>query len=323
MEAALEDASPLVHDDAPNNRTLTYRADYGDYEATTRGDDVVVVTRRYINQRLIPTAMEPRSVVASATPSTGEITVWSLTQVPHFVRIFLVPQHRLARAPHPGDCTRCRRRVRLQARHLRRRDHRSGAVAAARPSDQVDRNPKRGQPATIHGRDLIQHGEITATRDGKVRGLKVDLVANMGAYLQPADAEHSASGRHVPSHLQVRRAHAYLHRRLHEHDPTDAYRGAGRPEATFVIERLMDDLAAELDMDPMELRRRNGSTRTSSRTRPSRGSPTTAATTKPRRARPRSSSTTPDCAASSRSDANARIPCSSASASRPTPRWPA
>ncbi|HET9899580.1 MAG TPA: molybdopterin cofactor-binding domain-containing protein, partial [Actinomycetes bacterium] len=100
MEAALSDDSALVHDDVPNNRTFTYRADYGDYEATKRGDDVVVVTRRYVNQRLIPTAMEPRSVVASATPATGEITVWSATQVPHFVRIFLAlntgwPEHRI------------------------------------------------------------------------------------------------------------------------------------------------------------------------------------------------------------------------------------
>ena len=116
-----------------------------------------------------------------------------------------------------------------------------------------------GYRATIHGRDLIQHGEITATRDGQVLGLKVDLVANMGAYLQLLTPSIPLLGRYMYPAIYKFDAHTlYLRRRLHEHDSDGRVsRGAGRPEATFVIERLMDDLAAELDMDPMELRRRN------------------------------------------------------------------
>ena len=258
MEAALRDDSALVHDDVPNNRTFTYRADYGDYEATKRGDDVVVVTRRYINQRLIPTAMEPRSVVASATPATGEITVWSATQVPHFVRIFLAlntgwPEHRIrVIAPDVGGGFGSKLDIYAEEIIVPVLSQRLG-----RPIKWTE-SRSEGNQATIHGRDLIQHGEITATRDGRVLGLKVDLVANMGAYLQLLTPSIPLLGRYMYPAIYKFDAHTLTCVGVFTNTtPTDAYRGAGRPEATFVIERLMDDLAAELDMDPMELRRRN------------------------------------------------------------------
>src|SRR4029453_15694762 len=88
MAGAQQDGSAAVHDDVPNNRCFTYREDWGDHEATKQGD-VLTISRRFINQRLIPNAMEPRSGVATAPPPPGEVTVWSATQVPHFVRVFL------------------------------------------------------------------------------------------------------------------------------------------------------------------------------------------------------------------------------------------
>jgi aerobic carbon-monoxide dehydrogenase large subunit len=259
MESALRDDSPLVHDDVPNNRCFTYRGDYGDYEATKqRGDDVVVVERTFINQRLIPTAMEPRSVVASSTPGTDEITIWSATQVPHFVRVFLAlntgwPEHRIrVIAPDVGGAFGSKLDVYAEEVIVPVLSQRLG-----RPVKWTETRSENYQ-ATIHGRDLIQHAEITATRVGQVLGLKVDLIANMGAYLQLLTPSIPLLGRYMYPAIYKFQAHTLTCVGVFTNTtPTDAYRGAGRPEATFVIERMMDELAAELDMEPLELRQRN------------------------------------------------------------------
>jgi carbon-monoxide dehydrogenase large subunit len=218
----------------------------------------VVVRRRYVNQRLVPNAMEPRAVVASPTPATGEMTVWSATQVPHFVRIFLAlntgwPEQRIrVIAPDVGGGFGSKLDVYAEEILV--------PVLAARLQAPVKWTESRseGYQATIHGRDLIQDVEITATRDGKVRGLKVDLLADMGAYLQLLTPSIPLLGRYMYPGIYTFEAHDFSCTGVFStKTPTDAYRGAGRPEATFVIERVMDDLAAELGIDPLELRRRN------------------------------------------------------------------
>jgi len=258
MEAALAEGSALVHDDVPGNLCFTWREDHGDYAATTTGDDVVVVRRRYVNQRLIPTPMEPRAVVASATPSTGEVTIWSSTQVPHFVRIFVAlnagwPEHKVrVIAPDVGGGFGSKLDVYAEEVIL--------PVLATRLGRPVAWTETRSEncQATIHGRDLIQDVEISATRDGKVRGLKVDLTADMGAYLQLLTPSIPLLGRYMYPGIYRFEAHTLTCRGVFStKTPTDAYRGAGRPEATFVIERIMDELAAELGIEPLELRRRN------------------------------------------------------------------
>jgi len=88
MEAAMAEGSPLVHDDIPANRCFTWQENHGDYAAAHERAEVVL-KRRFINQRLIPSAIEPRSVVVEPTPATNEYTMWSSTQVPHFVQIFI------------------------------------------------------------------------------------------------------------------------------------------------------------------------------------------------------------------------------------------
>jgi carbon-monoxide dehydrogenase large subunit len=257
MESALADGSPLVHADKGTNRCFTFSLTSGDYDAAkTRAD--VVVRRRYINQRLIPNAMEPRAVVAAPTPATDEVTVWSATQVPHFVRIFIslvtgIPEQKIrVIAPDVGGGFGSKLDIYAEEMIV--------PVVARKLGRAVKWNETRSEnyQATIHGRDVIQDVEITATRDGRVLGLAVDLTADMGAYLQLLTPSIPLLGRYMYPGIYKFEAHTFNCTGVFTNKtPTDAYRGAGRPEATFVIERIMDELAAELDMDPIELRRRN------------------------------------------------------------------
>jgi carbon-monoxide dehydrogenase large subunit len=251
MPAALADGAPLVHDDIPNNRCFTFRLDYGDFEAT-RGRAEVVVKRQFYNQRLIPNAMEPRAVVVAPTSPTGQVTVWSATQVPHFVRIFLalntgVPEHQIrVIAPDVGGGFGSK--LDIYAEEV------IAFVVARKLGKPVKWTESRSEnyQATIHGRDVIQDVELTATRDGRVLGLKVDLTADMGGYLQLLTPSIPLLGRYMYPGIYKFDAHTLTCQGVFTNKtPTDAYRGAGRPEATFVIERIMDELAAELSMDPI------------------------------------------------------------------------
>ena len=112
--------------------------------------------------------------------------------------------------------------------------------------------------ATTHGRDMIQDVEIAAARDGRVLGLKVDLTSDLGAYLQLLTPAVPLLGRYVYPGIYKFGAHEFSCQGVFTtKTPTDSYRGAGRPEATFAVERIMDELAAELGLDPLELRQRN------------------------------------------------------------------
>jgi carbon-monoxide dehydrogenase large subunit len=257
MEAALTDESPLVHDDIPNNRCFTFREDFGDFEAT-RSRAEVVLKRRFYQQRLIPNAMEPRAVVANPISPAGQTTIYSSTQVPHFVRVFValgtgVPeQHIRVVAPDVGGGFGSK--LDVYAEEF------IAFVVARKLGKPVKWTESRSEnyQATIHGRDVIQDVELTATRDGRVLGLKVDLTADMGAYLQLLTPCIPLLGRYMYVGIHRFEAHTLTCQGVFSNKtPTDAYRGAGRPEATFVIERIMDELAAELSMDPIELRRRN------------------------------------------------------------------
>ena len=257
MQAALADGAPLVHDDISNNRCFTFRLDSGDFEAT-RSRAEVVLNRRFYNQRLIPNAMEPRAVVVAPTSVTGQTTIWSATQVPHFVRVFValntgVPEQQIrVIAPDVGGGFGSKLDVYAEeviafvvARKL------------GRPVKWTESRSENYQ-ATIHGRDVVQEVELTATRDGRVLGLKVDLTADMGAYLQLLTPCIPLLGRYMYPGIYKFEAHTLTCQGVFTNKtPTDAYRGAGRPEATFAVERIMDELAAELSMDPIELRRRN------------------------------------------------------------------
>ncbi|MGW6455774.1 xanthine dehydrogenase family protein molybdopterin-binding subunit [Streptomyces sp. NPDC055078] len=257
LEAALADGSPLVHSAHGTNRCYVWPLATGDYEAEKAAADIVL-HRRYTQQRLIPSAMEPRAVVAVPPTASHEYTLYSSTQVPHIARVVLsmvtaIPEHRLrVIAPDVGGGFGSKLQVYGEealalavARRLRR------------PVKWTE-SRSEGYQATHHGRGQLQDVEIAATRDGDLLGLRVDLLADMGAYLMLITPGTPLLGAFMYPGIYKMNAYAFTCTGVFTtRTPTDAYRGAGRPEATFAIERTMDELAAELALDPMELRRRN------------------------------------------------------------------
>ncbi|MEI7629980.1 MAG: xanthine dehydrogenase family protein molybdopterin-binding subunit [Actinomycetes bacterium] len=257
MEAALTSGSALVHDEIETNACYVYKMPCGDYEASRAKADVVVA-RRFINQRLIPTFMEPRSVVAAPMGMSDEITIWSSTQIPHVLRVLLalvtgIPENNLrVIAPDVGGGfggkLQCYREE-ILVTNLAKKLGRPVKWTETRSENMV---------ATHHGRDQIQDIEIAATKDGKILGLKVTLLANMGAYLQIITPGVPLLGMFMYPAIYKMDSYDFTCTGVFTNKtPTDAYRGAGRPEATYAIERIIDELAAEIGMEPMELRKKN------------------------------------------------------------------
>ena len=256
MEAALAPDSPVLHDDAGTNKCYVYNLGGGYDEAAAKAD--VIVKRRFINQRLIPAFMEPRSVVAAPMGMSDEMTVWSSTQIPHVLRVLMalvtgIPENNLRIvAPDVGGGFGGKLqlyREEVLVTQIARKLGRPVKWTETRSEDMV---------ATHHGRDQIQDIEIAATKDGNILGLKVDLIANMGAYLQIITPGIPLLGMFMYPAIYKMDAYDFQCTGVFTNTtPTDAYRGAGRPEATYAIERIVDELAAELDMDPMELREKN------------------------------------------------------------------
>ena len=256
MEKAISPDTAFVHDDKGTNTCYVYNLGGGYDEKVKEAD--VVVKRRFINQRLIPVFMEPRSVVAAPMGMSDEITLWSSTQVPHILRLLLalvtgVPENNLrVVAPDVGGGFGGKLQIyreEILALQLARKMGRPVKWTETRSEDMV---------ATHHGRDHIQDIEIAAKSDGTLVGLKVDLLANMGAFLQIITPGVPLLGMFMYPGIYKMGAYDFKCTGVFTNTtPTDAYRGAGRPEATYAIERIMDELAAELGMEPMELRKKN------------------------------------------------------------------
>ena len=257
-ERAMDAGAPQLHEDAPHNQAFHWVATGGDPDAAFAAAEVVVQDT-IIQQRLVPNAMEPRSAVASWLASMGELTIWSTTQNPHIVRFLCslvtgVAEHKIRIiAGEVGGGFGSK--IPVYA------DEMIAAFCAMRLNRPVKWTETRSEnfQATIHGRDHIEHVELAATREGKITGIRSRVYAGMGAYLSTA-----APG--VPTILHglmysgpyaVGATRADIYGVFTNATPVDAYRGAGRPEATFLVERLIDLLAAELRLDPVEVRRRN------------------------------------------------------------------
>jgi carbon-monoxide dehydrogenase large subunit len=259
-EAATKDGAPQLFDDVPNNISFRWIASSGDDGVNKAFEDAeVVVSERIIQQRLIPTAMEPRAAVAQWNNVTEEMTVWCTSQNPHIHRHILglvlgIPDHQLrVVAPEVGGGFGSKIPVypdeALTAWVSRKLN---------RPVKWTETRTENYQ-VTIHGRDHVEYVELAAKKDGALTGIRGTVYAAMGAYL-------STAGPGIPTilhGLMYSGAYQIPHIRCETlgvfttTTPTDAYRGAGRPEATFLIERLMDKLADKLGMDPVELRRKN------------------------------------------------------------------
>src|SRR5829696_1757469 len=257
VEAALEEGSPLVHEDLGTNECFTWPLEVGDVDdAFNRAD--VVVKERYIQQRLLPNAIETRAVVAMQDPGHDGYVVYSASQVPHLVKIILslatgIPENQIrVVAPDVGGGFGSKLIVyaeELLALVLTKR--------LGRPIKWWEDRSENYQ-ATIHGRGQVQDVELAATNEGRILGMRVKLLDDLGAYLQllgPAIAPTGAlmfPGVYTFDAFSVEVKGVFTNL-----TPTDAYRGAGRPEATYASERIIDALARELNMDPVEVRRKN------------------------------------------------------------------
>jgi aerobic carbon-monoxide dehydrogenase large subunit len=257
MEAALADGADLADTSLDSNECFVWPLVSGDVDAAFDGA-AHVVSRRFVNQRLIPTAIEPRSVVCAPPRDQREFTMWSATQVPHILRLMLaltcgVPEHELrVIAPDVGGGFGSKLNVYAEE---------AICLVLAKLLDQpVKWTETRSEnyQATTHGRDQIQQLSLALDEDGRIRGLRAHLLADMGAYLQlvtpgiPLLGAFMYNAIYKMDALDFKATGVFTNK-----TPTDAYRGAGRPEATFAIERLIDEAAHELGMEPFELRERN------------------------------------------------------------------
>jgi carbon-monoxide dehydrogenase large subunit len=257
LEGALAEGAPLVHDDLDSNECYVWKLSAGEVDELFAQADVTV-SERYFQNRLIPNAMEPRGVLVQPVPAQGEYTLWSATQVPHILRVLLamtlgIPETKLrVIAPDVGGGFGSKLNVYAEEQL---------ALALARklgrPIKWIEERSE-AYVATIHGRDVIQEIELAATAEGRITAVRTRLTAAMGAYLQLVTPGIPLLGAWLYGGSYDVKAYDFTCTGVFTNTtPTDAYRGAGRPEATYAIERAVDALARKLGTDPVELRRLN------------------------------------------------------------------
>ena len=258
VETATKKGGAPIHGDAPDNVAFKWTLAGGDVDKAFKEADVVV-SQRFVNQRLQPTAMEPRAAIAQFEPGTRELTLHVTSQNPFVHRLVLsivlkYPEHLIhviapdvgggfgSKIPvYPWEAIVC---------HL--------AMRLGRPVKWVE-DRMENYVATTHGRDHVQYVDLAAKKDGTILGIRARVLANLGAYLSTA-----APG--IPTILfgfMVGGCYAIQAGRVEvtgvftNTTPVDAYRGAGRPEALFLLERIVDILARKLKKDPADIRRKN------------------------------------------------------------------
>jgi len=268
LEQAMTGKPTVIHPDFPNNLAVALVPSGTGVSASGEVDDTaineafakaeVVISQRMMNQRLAPNAMEPRGVVAHYEPGKGTMTIWSSTQNPHILRTMIAAMTGLGQdqvraiAPEVGGGFGAK--INIYAEEY------VAAVVTKRLGIPVKWCEDRSEAfvATTHGRDILAFVDLAAKRDGTVLGLKMRLVADIGAYNMlltaaiPTLTMMMANATYKIPAIRTTLTEVFTNK-----TPTDAYRGAGRPEATYFVERAMDMLALELKMDPAELRRKN------------------------------------------------------------------
>jgi len=258
-ERAAVASAPVLHASAPGNVAFKWELGGGDVDAAFKSADVVV-KKRIVNQRLVANAMEPRACVARYEDSTGDLTLWVTSQNPHVHRLLMcafvlgIPEHKVrVIAPDVGGgfgskiflyneevvCSWATRQVKRPVRW----------TATRREAYLTD----------AQGRDHVTDAAMAMSKDGKILGLHVKTTANMGAYLStfaPAIPTFLygtlLNGVYAIGAIKVEVTGVFTNTTA-----VDAYRGAGRPEACYVLERMVDAAAAALKMDPAEVRRKN------------------------------------------------------------------
>lgn len=254
----------LAHPDLGTNKSAFWKFDSA--EAGTGGNvdeaiekargDGIVIEREYRQQRLIPAFMEPRSTVVD--PTGEQITMWTATQIPHVLRFALaagsgVPESKIrVIAPDVGGG--------FGGKLQQTPEEMITFAVARRLGKPVKYTETRSESlmAGHHGRDQWQKLTLSAEKDGTVTGLKVELTADLGAYVAILGGGVPVLGAFMFNAIYKFPAYQFnCQTVLTNKTWTDAYRGAGRPEATYAIERLMDELAAEVGVDPLVIREKN------------------------------------------------------------------
>ena len=256
-EKALAAGAPAVHPQWPDNIAFTFHQEGGD-TAKAFQEAEVVVKQRITSQRLIPNAMETRGVVADWKPGDRALTVWSSTQVPHLLRTLLagmvgLPENHLrVITPEVGGGFGSKLNVYAEEALMA-----FVAMRIGKPVKWVE-SRRENFLCTIHGRGHVDYYEVAAKRDGTILGMRLKLIQDLGAFLQLlTPAIPTLSVLMMPGLYKFKNISADIVGTFTNCTPTDAYRGAGRPEATHGVERMVDILAAELKMDPAEIRQKN------------------------------------------------------------------
>jgi aerobic carbon-monoxide dehydrogenase large subunit len=257
MPAALADGASLVHDEFGTNRSYTWKLSNGDVDKVF-AEAPVVIKERYVIQRQLPTAIEPRSVLVQPEPAKGSFTMWTSTQIPHIVKVAMTLGMGIAEskiriiAPLVGGGFGSK--LQVYAEEM------LALALAKRLGRPVKWTEERGENylATHHGRDQIQEMELAADEDGKIHGYRAHIMVNMGAYLMIITPGTPLLGAFVYCGAYGGEAYEFECTGVFTNTtPTDAYRGAGRPEATYAIERTIDALARRVGKDVVEIRRMN------------------------------------------------------------------
>jgi aerobic carbon-monoxide dehydrogenase large subunit len=268
LEHAMTGTPAVIHKDFPNNIAVEVPPSGTGVSASGTVDDSavnaafakadVVISQRMVNQRLAPSAMEPRGVVAHFEPGKGTMTIWSSTQNPHILRTFIAALNGLgenqvrAIAPEVGGGFGAKINI-YGEEYVTSAISKKLGIPVKWIEDRAE-----AFVATTHGRDILAYVDLAAKRDGTLLGLKLRLIADIGAYNMlltaaiPTLTQMMANATYDIPAIRTTLTEVFTNK-----TPTDAYRGAGRPEATYFVERAMDMLARELKMDPAELRRKN------------------------------------------------------------------
>lgn len=247
----------LVHESFGDNIAYKLTSGEGDIDAAMAAADRVV-TQKMVHQRLAPIAMESRGVLARYFPGEEELTVWSSTQIPHLLRTQLalmigIPENKLrVITPEVGGGFGSKLNVYAEEALL-------GWISMqlGKPVKWIE-SRRENVAATIHGRAQVGTVEVGVKNDGTLTGLRYNVIADLGAYHQlltpaiPTLTGLMLSGAYKIPAIQMNVTGVFTNKMS-----TDAYRGAGRPEATYVVERVMDVVARELNLDPVAVRRKN------------------------------------------------------------------
>jgi carbon-monoxide dehydrogenase large subunit len=256
-EKALARGAPVIHSEWNDNVAFHWDHKEGDLANALKQAEKVV-RQRLVHQRLAPIAIEPRGVLARYLPAQQELTVWSSTQIPHMLKSHLAQMLKLPEnqvrviAPEVGGGFGSKLNVYAEEGLLAYL-----ALKVNRPVKWAEERRENIQ-TTIHGRGQVGEVEAAVKKDGTILGLRYKVIADIGAYHQlftpaiPPFTGLMISGCYKIPAIAMEVTGVFTNKMS-----TDAYRGAGRPEATYVIERVVDRVAQELGIDPVKVRQKN------------------------------------------------------------------